>query len=158
MDIKVSVVITAYNIERYVLECVESVLQQTLHAIEVICVDDCSCDKTGGILDALAVEDDRMIVIHNSVNQGLSDSRVIGFRRAKGEYLYIMDGDDMLEPNALERLYSVAVENKLDLLSFSGSVFFDEDSIKDKYGNKSDVYKRKGEYNRVGSVGGILEK
>lgn len=153
---KVSVIITAYNIEKYIEECVRSVIEQTLKDIRIICVDDCSVDNTASILKCLKKEDDRIDLIIHSDNMGLATSRVDGYERAKGKYVYIMDGDDMLTPRALEIMYNTAEKEQLDILSFEGQVFYDDDEMRKKYNSKHDYYIRKGNYFEVPVCGACL--
>ncbi len=145
--IEISVVVTVYNLEKYIGECLDSILGQEGVTFEVICVDDASSDMSYDILMQYAARDVRVKVIRNDKNLGLSSSRNVGFREAKGEYLYNIDGDDMLADDALKRMYQCSVENDLDLLSFSATAFFDCDEAR-KYGNKDD-YVRKEEYSGI---------
>ena len=142
--IDVSVIVTVYNIERYIGECLDSLLDQEEINYEVICVDDASTDRSYEILCDYQQRDSRIKVIHNSQNMGLSSARNIGFKEAVGEFLYNIDGDDLLKQGALKRLYSCAVENELDLLGFSAVSFFDDDEMR-KYGSENE-YVRKGNY------------
>ena len=142
--IDVSVIVTVYNIERYIGECLDSLLDQEEINYEVICVDDASTDRSYEILCDYQQRDSRIKVIHNSQNMGLSSARNVGFKEAVGEFLYNIDGDDLLKQGALKRLYSCAVENELDLLGFSAVSFFDDDEMR-KYGSENE-YVRKGNY------------
>lgn len=146
MGIKVSVVITAFNVEKYIEECVRSVLNQTLFDIEIICVDDYSEDNTREVLHKLQNEDDRIKLILNQSNKGLAFSRLRGYAESKGEFLYIMDGDDVLAKNAMERLCSVSENYDLDLVSFSGQAFFDDLDMEKAHRKDIDYYIRKGKY------------
>lgn len=145
--IEMSVVVTVYNLEKYIGECLDSILGQKGVTFEVICVDDASSDKSYDILKQYAVKDTRVKVIRSDKNLGLSSARNLGFREAKGKYLYNIDGDDMLAEDALKRMYQCSVENALDLLAFSATAFFDCDEAR-KYG-KEDDYVRKKEYSGV---------
>ncbi len=142
--IDVSVIVTVYNIEKYIGECLDSLLDQEEINFEVICVDDASTDRSYEILCDYKQRDSRIKVIHNSQNVGLSSARNVGFKEAVGEFLYNIDGDDLLKQGALKRLYSCAVENKLDMLGFSAVSFFDDDEMR-KYGSENE-YVRKGNY------------
>ena len=135
--IDVSVIVTVYNIERYIGECLDSLLDQEEINYEVICVDDASTDRSYEILCDYQQRDSRIKVIHNSQNMGLSSARNVGFKEAVGEFLYNIDGDDLLKQGALKRLYSCAVENELDLLGFSAVSFFDDDEMR-KYGSENE--------------------
>ena len=98
MTPKVSVVIPVYNAERYLEECLNSVLASTLDDIEVICVDDCSPDRCPQMLDEYAERDQRIQVVHLSGNGGPGNARNIGLSRACGQYVYFLDADDMIVP------------------------------------------------------------
>ena len=89
----VSVIIPVYNVEKYLEECIDSVLNQTCQNIEIILVDDGSTDSSGQICDKYAENNKHICVIHQK-NGGLSDARNAGFLRAGGEYVYFLDSDD----------------------------------------------------------------
>ncbi len=97
----VSVVIPAWNIEKYITQTIESVLCQTYQNIEIIIINDGSTDGTGKILDQYANHDTRIIVF-NQTNKGISVARNKGFAMATGEYLCIIDADDIMMPNKIE--------------------------------------------------------
>lgn len=114
---KVSVIIPVYNSEQYICNCLDSVLNQTLSNIEIICIDDCSTDCSKGLLEKYAKTDERIIILNNDKNRGQSFSRNKAIDIAVGEYIQFLDSDDYLsDEDVLESLYSVAVENRLDLL------------------------------------------
>jgi glycosyltransferase involved in cell wall biosynthesis len=111
----ISVIITAFNVQKYIINTVQSVLSQTLREIEVIVVDDGSKDDTAQLLDEIAKTDDRLIVIHKE-NGGVSAARNSGLAIAAGEYILFVDGDDQLLPNACELLYARAVTEKTEIV------------------------------------------
>lgn len=111
----VSVIVPVYQVEKYLAESLNSVRNQTLTNIEIICVDDGSTDACPGILDKEAENDRRITVIHNS-NHGYGYSINTGFQAAKGDYLAIVEPDDIIPLNALEILYRLAVKDDLDLV------------------------------------------
>jgi glycosyltransferase involved in cell wall biosynthesis len=111
----ISVIVTAYNVQKYIFNTVQSVLSQTLREIEVIVVDDGSKDDTARLLDELAKTDDRLIVIHKE-NGGVSAARNSGLETAIGEYILFVDGDDQLLPNACELLYAKAVSENAEIV------------------------------------------
>lgn len=119
----ISVIIPVYGVEKYLADCLDSVLASTLEDIEVICVDDCSPDRCPQILDEYATRDQRIQVIHLEKNGGQGIARNVGFERSCGEYVYFLDSDDMIVPDALERVYARAKANDLD------GVFFDSQNI-----------------------------
>lgn len=119
----VSVVIPVYNVERFLAECVDSVLHQTMGDFEIILVDDGATDGSGRMCDEYALKDPRIRVIHQA-NGGLSAARNTGLDAARGEYVYFLDSDDYLVPDALEKLRAVAEKEKADVVFFDASVFF----------------------------------
>jgi len=122
-EIKVSVIIPAYNVEAYIEESLSSVLGQTLREIEVIVVDDGSRDKTLEIIRGMAVVDERLRVITQQ-NSGISVARNRGAALARGRHLYFFDSDDLLHPRALELLHSSAEEKDCDLIRFFAGEFY----------------------------------
>ena len=100
---KVSVIIPVYNAERFLCECLDSVIAQTFTDFEVILVDDGSTDGSGAICDEYASIDNRVSVIHNN-NGGVSAARNVGIERANGKWICFFDADDILFPDALENL------------------------------------------------------
>ena len=120
---KVSVVIPAYNVERYLGQCLESVANQTLTDIEIIVVDDGSTDSSGDIADGFAQRDPRFQVIHKP-NTGYGNSMNIGFAAAKGEYVGIVESDDWADDDMFEKLYAAAVENRADVVKSNHYEYF----------------------------------
>ena len=96
----ISVIIPIYNVLPYVEKCVRSVMNQSYRDLEILLIDDGSEDGSGKICDNLAAEDARIRVLHTK-NHGLSAARNLGCRESKGEYVYYLDGDDMLEEDCL---------------------------------------------------------
>lgn len=146
-SVKISVIITAYNIEKCIAECIESVLLQNFQGLEIICVGDCSADDTARIISEYQDRGVRFII--HKKNKGLVVSRVTGFTNAHGKYIYIMDGDDCLSRNALTTMYEYAEKEKLYLLIFSGEVFYDDKTMKTKYEKDRYYYIRRGNYDCV---------
>lgn len=106
-DKLVSVIIPIYNVEKYLPECLDSLLAQTYPHWQAICVNDGSKDNSLQILQQYAAKDKRFSII-NQENQGLSMARNNGLKQAKGEYVYFLDSDDCLHPQCLEAAYSCA--------------------------------------------------
>lgn len=146
---KISVVITVYNLEDYIDECISSVLNQSMKDIEVLCIDDASTDHSLEVLNRYADQDDRVRIFAQSESIGPSTARNIGYRESKGEYVYQIDGDDYIVDGALERMYKCATENKLDLLTFSADAFADTKEIEARVHDNLNLYKRIGMYNGV---------
>ena len=115
---KVSVVIPIYNVEKYLHQCLDSVIGQTLKDIEIICVNDGSTDSSLDIINEYASKDNRIIVI-NKKNTGYGNSMNIGFDRAMGEYIGIIESDDYADANMFEYLYEQAKNNNLDVIKSS---------------------------------------
>ncbi|MBR3628728.1 MAG: glycosyltransferase [Elusimicrobia bacterium] len=103
---KISVIIPVYNVEKYLKECVDSVINQTYKNLEIILVDDGSTDDSGKMCDKYALEDKRIQVIHKE-NGGLSDARNKGIQKATGEYISFIDSDDTVELDIFEYLYNI---------------------------------------------------
>ena len=118
-QLKISVVIPVYNASKYIQKCVDSILVQSLHDIEIICIDDGSTDGTSEILEKIAKKDSRIKIIKQK-NSGASSARNNGIRQAKGEYILFVDSDDFIIGNyAFERMYKKIEKEKPDLLFFS---------------------------------------
>ena len=120
-----SIVIPVYKVERYLRECVDSVLAQTLKDIEVILVDDGSPDNCPSICDDYARKDNRVKVIHK-INGGLSDARNTGLKAASGNYVVFLDSDDYYHSESfLENVAEATEENKNDAVFFQRTTFYD---------------------------------
>ncbi len=102
---KISVVVPTYNTEKYLRECVDSVLSQSFKDFELILVDDGSHDRCGEICDELARKDPRIRVFHQE-NGGVTSARRLGVGKAQAEWICFVDSDDLLSENALEHLFS----------------------------------------------------
>ncbi|MDR2426988.1 MAG: glycosyltransferase [Endomicrobium sp.] len=111
---KVSVIIPIYNIEKYLAHCLDSITNQTLKDIEIICVNDGSTDNSPMILEQYASKDSRIKII-NTQNYGLPSARNSGLKKAAGEYISFIDGDDWVDLNFLETLYSAANAASADI-------------------------------------------
>ena len=101
--INVSIVIPVYNVEKYLKQCLESVVNQTLDKIEVICINDGSTDNSLNILKEYEKKYNNIIIIDQE-NKGPGFARNIGMKRASGKYIYFLDSDDYIELNAMEIL------------------------------------------------------
>lgn len=147
-DILVSVIIPVYNTEKYINECINSITAQSLPHIEIICIDDGSTDHSLQILQKISQQDGRVKVLSQD-NMGQSAARNRGLELAHGKYIYFMDSDDRLKSNALEFLVNEAEKNRLDILYFDGTVFFDNDELKKKYLYMQENYVRPFEYSQT---------
>ena len=113
-----SVIIPVYNVKHYLEKCVESIVDQTYHNLQIILVDDGSTDGSQTICDELAQKDSRIVVIHKE-NGGLSTARNVGMDRAKGDYIAFVDSDDWLERNMYEVLINQLEAHDADLVACS---------------------------------------
>lgn len=116
MNPVVSIIVPMYNVEKYLHQCIDSLINQTLRDIEIILVDDGSPDKCGEIADDYAKLDSRIQVVHQQ-NQGLGPARNTGLRVARGEYVGFVDSDDYVKPKMFEHLYQVAQEGNFDIVT-----------------------------------------
>lgn len=112
---KVSVIIPVYNTEKYLEKCLDSVCNQTLKDIEILCINDCSTDDSLRILKKYAAKDERIKVINFEENKGVSIARNTGINCATGEFIGFVDSDDFVDKDFYEKLYCKAQESKADV-------------------------------------------
>lgn len=113
----ISIVITAYNVEKYVEKAIQSVLNQTCKDLECIVVLDQPTDNTAEVVKQLAEKDERIKIIQNDKNLGAGLSRRVGTQAAKGDYILLLDGDDWLSEDFIQQLYTRAEETDADIVS-----------------------------------------
>ena len=104
MEPLVSIIVPVYNLEGYVTNCLNSLVNQTYRNLEILCIDDGSTDKSADVIKAFAEKDDRVIYLYKE-NGGVSSARNMGLDMFKGEYVMFVDGDDYLHPQAVEMLF-----------------------------------------------------
>jgi glycosyltransferase involved in cell wall biosynthesis len=151
---EVSIIVPVYQAEKYIRQCIDSILAQTFTDFELILVDDGSKDNSGKICDEYAAEDKRVSVIHKE-NGGAASARNSGMDTAKGNYFAFIDGDDYIAPTMLECLYKSICKNDADISACNYRYAFENSGEKDFYTtNKYEVlngkeifYKRKNERN-----------
>lgn len=114
---KASVIVPVYNVEAYLEKCVQSILRQTEQDFELLLVDDGSTDSSGQLCEELAKQDSRVRVIHQE-NQGLGGARNTGIREAKGDWLLLVDSDDWIEPEILEKALEAGLREEADMVVF----------------------------------------
>lgn len=114
MNVKVSIIIPAYNTEKYIKHCLDSILNQSYQNFEVIIIDDCSTDNTIEIIHGY--KDQRIKLVKNARNSGPSFSRNKGIKLALGEYIAILDSDDWWQTNRLEQMLSFMDTNNADMV------------------------------------------
>ena len=112
---KISIIVPVYNVERYLRDCLNSLINQTLSDIEIICVNDGSTDSSPRILEEYVARDSRIKVI-NKENSGYGASMNIGLTAAEGEYIGIVESDDFVKTTMYEELYNLAVKNNADVV------------------------------------------
>lgn len=154
MNSLVSVIVPIYNVEKYLEECLQSVVNQTIcKRLEVLLIDDGSTDSSGEIAQNYA--DKYGWTYFKKDNGGQSSARNLGIDRANGKYIYFLDSDDYLASNALELLANRCENENLDILKFSSYTFSDgEEDIKWDYSG----YKYHGDYKKVYDSQGLIEE
>lgn len=115
MEPKVSVIVPVYNVEKYLRQCLDSIINQTLDDIEIICVDDGSTDGSLSILREYTNKDSRIYILQQQ-NLRAGIARNNGLKIAKGKYLSFLDSDDFFELDMLEKMYNKAEEDKSDIV------------------------------------------
>ena len=144
----VSVIVPIYKVESYLRECLDSVVNQTLNNIEIVCVDDGSPDNSAQIVMEYAQKYPNIKLIRKE-NGGLSSARNAGLDVASGEYVYFLDSDDYIEPDMLQNLLKQANKNNLDIVYFNTNLVFENDQIRQMNQNYVDYYTRRHDYPRV---------
>lgn len=124
-DIKMSIIVTVFNTEKYIEEAIQSVINQTLKEIQIIIVDDGSEDGSGKICDKYAEKDARIQVVHTT-NRGVAEARNEGIRLAKGKYLMFLDGDDQIVEDACEWMYNVIEREKVDFVNANYQMTYED--------------------------------
>ena len=125
---KFSIILPVYNVEKYLLECVNSILNQTNKDYEIILVDDGSKDESSALCDVLADKYDCVKVIHKS-NGGSSDARNVGTKIARGEYIVYIDSDDFLLRNDFLEKVDEKIQTGADLIFYKYQKYFDASNI-----------------------------
>ncbi|HJC74841.1 MAG TPA: glycosyltransferase [Candidatus Mediterraneibacter faecavium] len=124
MKFDITVIVPVYNNVRYLRQCIDSLLSQTLKSIEILLVDDGSTDGSGDICDEYAVKDERVCVIHKK-NEGLGLTRNVGMSAARGEYFTFLDSDDYVDPDMYRGLLEQANKYKADVCFGGSTLFYD---------------------------------
>jgi len=116
---KFSLIIPVYNVESYLAECLDSCINQTFKDIEIICINDCSPDKSDLILSKYAKKDSRVKIINHEKNKGLGGARNTGISAAAGKYTWFIDSDDYIILNACEILNDIITQFNADIIRFN---------------------------------------
>lgn len=111
----ISIIIPVYNVEKYLCQCIDSVLLQTYTNIEIIMINDGSTDSSGDICDNYSKKDARITVIHKE-NGGVSSARNIGIEHAQGKYILFIDADDFIDVDYIEAMYCAVTKNNADIV------------------------------------------
>lgn len=120
--VKISVIVPVFNVESYLRQCLDSIVNQTLKEIEIICINDGSTDTSLNILNEYVSKDNRLRIIDKE-NSGQGLARNIAIEKAIGEYLSFIDSDDWIESSMLEELYNAAKQNSSDIVLSEYKVF-----------------------------------
>ena len=136
---KISLIIPIYNVEKYIEECLNSAINQTLKDIEIICINDCTKDNSMEIVEQFAKNDNRIKVIHHDKNKGLGAARNTGMKYANGEYLAFLDSDDYVDINFLECLYNKAQETKADIVQSTILLFYESTKNFEPYSLNNEI-------------------
>lgn len=153
----VSVVIPVYNAKKYLAECLDSLLAQTKKNIEIICVNDCSTDDSRSILESYAARDKRFKIIDREQNGGIAVARNCGLKAASGKYVYLLDNDDMITPDALFELTALSERENLDGVLFDTTPIFETERLKSIYGERT-YYKKKHHYDGIFDGAGLFKE
>lgn len=143
-NIKVSIVIPVFNNEKCIKDCLDSVLNQTLRDIQIICVNDGSTDNTLTVLNSYSKKDSRILIL-NQENSGPGAARNAGIRVADGKYLYFVDSDDKIENDCLETLFNLSEKNNTEMCLVGVNAFDDKTNSYFPYMNFSTKNFKKGE-------------
>ncbi len=124
---KVSIIVPVYNVERYIEQCMESLVNQTLQDIEIICIDDCGHDKSIEIVEKFAATDKRITVLHNERNSGISVSRNNAIEISTAPYIMFCDSDDFYAPDMCKKMYNAITESGADIAMCDIKVIYEAD-------------------------------
>ncbi|MDR0723948.1 MAG: glycosyltransferase [Endomicrobium sp.] len=132
---KISIIIPIYNVEKYIKQCLESIISQSLKDIEILCIDDCGTDSSIKIVESFAKKDSRIKIIQLDKNKGLGAARNVGIKNSNGKYIIFVDSDDYIDPNLLEIAYAKIEKLQLDSVWYNVKLFNDtkKSFTKDNY-------------------------
>lgn len=126
---KISVIVPIYNAEKYLAQCLDSIIKQTIEDIEIILINDGSCDGSAEICKAF-IEKDRRVTYYYKENEGLAAARQDGMERSSGEYIGFVDSDDWIEPDMYEKMYTAAKTCDADVVLCNPFTYSEKSSIK----------------------------
>lgn len=133
---KVSIIVPVYNVEKYIDECIKSIVTQTLYDIEIICVDDCGTDNSMAIVEKYAKTDKRIKILRHKKNSGLSASRNTGIEHSSAPYLMFCDSDDFYAPTMCQEMLNAIEKSGADIAMCGTNIIYETDI--DKSVKKSD--------------------
>ena len=125
----ISVIVPAYNLERYIERTIRSILRQTYQDIEIIVVDDGSKDQTAEVVKRLVEQNPEKIELIQIPNGGVTNARLTGVKQAKGEWIGFVDGDDEIEPDLYELLLNNAIKYQADISHCGYQMVFEDGRV-----------------------------
>ena len=154
MTEKVSVIVPVYNVEKYLRQCLDSILQQTYQNLEILIINDGSTDGSDAICREYLEKDER-ITYHIKENSGVFDTRMIGLQEASGAYVTFVDSDDWIEKTYIEELYDKLITYHADIAAANYYLFNDAESLFYFFMGEQDYYERL--YTPVQLIDGLYE-
>ena len=139
-EILISVIIPVYNVEKYLNQCLDSIVNQTLKEIEIIVINDASTDNSLQIIHEYSKKYKNIKVIDNKQNEGLYNARNIGLKNAIGKYIGFVDSDDYIEYDMYESLYFKAQETNADIVSCNYNIFYENTKKTKKINFSKSIY------------------
>ena len=155
-SVDVSFIVPVYNVEKYLADCLDSILNQDIDNFEVICIEDCSTDHSLEILNQYTKKDKRVFIIQNEINKGLSYNRNLGMKIAKGRYIYFIDSDDKLCNRTLSQLIELGDREHLDVVLFEADHESETNDLRRKY--HVNFWERVNSYKGIYTGGEIFAK
>lgn len=135
----VTIALATYNVERYLKEALECIVNQTYRNLEILCIDDCSNDKTFDILQHYRRLDSRIRIVRQAKNSGLAVSRNTAIDLAHGEYIIMLDGDDLFSLQMVEKAYLKIIETGADIVMWDYCSFYNPADLPHLLNKKSDL-------------------
>ena len=154
MTEKVSVIVPVYNVEKYLRQCLDSILQQTYQNLEILIINDGSTDGSDAICREYLEKDER-ITYHIKENSGVFDTRMIGLQEASGAYVTFVDSDDWIEKTYIEELYDKLITYHADIVAANYYLFNDAENLFYFFMGEQDYYERL--YTPVQLIDGLYE-
>lgn len=131
LEMMMSIIVAAYNVEQYIKRCLDSLVKQTMDSYEIIVVNDCSTDKTLDIVKSFADRYENIVIVDKKVNEGLSEARNSGLKAAQGKYVAFVDGDDYVENDTYQCCCELAEKTDADEIVFES--FYEKNNGEQQY-------------------------